>query len=190
MDHSRRSIASAIAVAPLAACQTVNRPQSEKTTMYGLIGKIRTVPGQREAFAVILIEGTTAMPGCLSYIVAADGSDSDALWVTEVWDSKASHQASLSLPSVKQAIAKGRALIASFGERFETVPIAGFGLAVKRTRRLTTPSSGRPKACFASFRPPLMSNVVRQRGRQWACVVLKVRCAVCRRPAHRLKQLW
>ena len=99
--------------------------------MYGLIGKMRTVPGQREAFAAILIEGTTAMPGCLSYIVAADGSDPDALWVTEVWDSKASHQASLSLPSVKQAIAKGRPLIASFGERFETVPVGRFGLVAK-----------------------------------------------------------
>lgn len=96
--------------------------------MYGLIGKIRTVPGQREAFAAILVEGTSAMPGCLSYVVAADGSDPDALWVTEVWDSKANHQASLSLPTVKQAIAKGRPLIASFAERFETVPIGGFGL--------------------------------------------------------------
>lgn len=99
--------------------------------MYGLTGKIRTIPGQREAFAALLIEGTSAMPGCLSYIVAADGADPDALWITEVWDSKASHQASLSLPSVRQAIAKGRALIASFGERFETVPVGGSGLTAK-----------------------------------------------------------
>ena len=99
--------------------------------MYGLIGKIRTAPGQREAFAALLVEGTSAMPGCLSYIVAADSSEPDALWVTEVWDSKASHQASLSLPSVKQAISKGRPLIASFGERFETVPVGGFGLPAK-----------------------------------------------------------
>ena len=99
--------------------------------MYGLIGKIRTAPGQREAFAALLVEGTSAMPGCLSYIVAADSSEPDALWVTEVWDSKASHQASLSLPSVKQAISKGRPLIASFGERFETVPVGGFDLAAK-----------------------------------------------------------
>jgi len=35
------------------------------------------------------------MPGCLSYVVAADATELDALWVTEVWESQASHQASL-----------------------------------------------------------------------------------------------
>jgi len=60
------------------------------------------------------------MPGCLSYIVAKDTSDAKAIWITEAWDSKASHEASLSLPSVKEAIAKGRPLIAVFGERVVT----------------------------------------------------------------------
>ena len=54
------------------------------------------------------------------------------LWVTEVWESSASHRASLSLPSVQQAIAKGKPLIASFGERFETKPIGGYGLSANR----------------------------------------------------------
>jgi quinol monooxygenase YgiN len=68
------------------------------------------------------------MPGCLSYIVARDDAGADALWVTEVWDTKASHQASLALPSVQAAIARGRPLIAGFGERFETTPVGGQGL--------------------------------------------------------------
>ena len=97
--------------------------------MYGLIGKIRSVPGQRDALASILIDGTAAMPGCLSYIVAADGSESDALWVTEVWNSSESHRASLALPVVREAIVKAKPLIAGFGERFETRPIGGFGLS-------------------------------------------------------------
>jgi quinol monooxygenase YgiN len=98
-------------------------------TMYGLIGKIRCVPGRRDALAAVLLEGTQAMPGCLSYIVANDVNDADALWVTEVWDSQASHRASLQLPAVQQAIAKGRPLIAGFGERFETMPLGGVGLS-------------------------------------------------------------
>ena len=97
--------------------------------MYGLIGKIRSVAGQRDALASILIEGTSAMPGCLSYVVAIDGSEPESLWVTEVWDSSASHRASLSLPAVQQAIAKAKPIIAGFGERFETRPIGGYGLA-------------------------------------------------------------
>jgi quinol monooxygenase YgiN len=96
--------------------------------MYGLIGKIKTVSGQRDALISILTEGVAGMPGCLSYIVAQDPTDADAIWVTEVWVDQASHQASLSLPSVQQAITRGRPLITGFGERFETIPVGGHGL--------------------------------------------------------------
>lgn len=96
--------------------------------MYGLIGKMMATPGQRDALMTILLEGVSVMPGCLSYIVAKDPHDANALWITEAWDSQASHAASLDLPSVKAAIAKGRPLIAGFGERFETVPVGGHGL--------------------------------------------------------------
>ena len=96
--------------------------------MYGLIGKINAVAGQRDALAAILLESTGAMPGCLSYVVATDAADPDALWVTEVWDSAASHQASITLPAVKAAITKGRPLIAGFSNRVETTPIGGVGL--------------------------------------------------------------
>ena len=96
--------------------------------MFGLIAKIKTAPGQRDALVAILVEGTAAMPGCLSYVVANDVADGDAIWVTEVWASRESHRASLSLPAVQQAIAKGRSLIAGFGERFETEPLGGQGL--------------------------------------------------------------
>lgn len=96
--------------------------------MYGLIGKMKAAPGQRDALIAILLEGLNNMPGCLSYIVAHDPADPDAIWITEAWDSKANHQASLALPAVKAAIAKGRPLIAGFGERFETAPVGGQGL--------------------------------------------------------------
>ena len=58
-----------------------------------------------------------------------DPADDDALWITEVWDSAASHQASLALPAVKDAIARGRPLIAGFDSRAETRPLGGHGLA-------------------------------------------------------------
>ena len=96
--------------------------------MYGLIGKMTTVAGQRDALIAILLEGTSGMPGCLSYIVACDLADPNAIWITEVWDSKASHDASLSLPGVREAIARGRPLIAGFGDRIETTPVGGQGL--------------------------------------------------------------
>ena len=96
--------------------------------MYGLIGKMRAVSGQRDALISILLNGVSDMPGCLSYVVARDPADADAIWVTEVWDSQASHKASLSLPSVKDAISRGKPLIASFDEYIETNPVGGHGI--------------------------------------------------------------
>jgi len=97
--------------------------------MYGLIGKMRTTPGQRDAVVAFLLEGVKDMPGCLSYVVAHDPNDADAIWITEAWDSRESHKASLALPGVQKAIAAARPFIAGFGERFETVPVGGQGLA-------------------------------------------------------------
>ena len=96
--------------------------------MYGLIGKMTAAAGRREDLIAILIDGTANMPGCLSYIIAKDPGEADAIWITEAWDNESSHKASLSLPSVKQAIAKARPLIAGFSNRVVTTPVGGHGL--------------------------------------------------------------
>lgn len=95
---------------------------------YGQIGRMIAKPGQRDALIAILLDGTRAMPGCLSYIVARDADDADALWITEVWDSEASHDAALQLPAVQTAITKGRDLIAKMDTGAVTVPVGGVGL--------------------------------------------------------------
>jgi len=96
--------------------------------MYGLIGKIMANPGNRDELVSILMQGANRMPGCLSYIVAKDSTDANAIWITEVWVDQASHQNSLSLPTVQAAISRGKPMIAGFGERFESIPIGGHGL--------------------------------------------------------------
>lgn len=101
---------------------------TEMAEMYGLIGKFVAVEGQRDALIAILLEGVAGMPGCLSYVVARDPADATAIWITEVWESEASHRASLSLPSVQKAIERGKPLIAGFGERVVTAPVGGHGL--------------------------------------------------------------
>jgi len=96
--------------------------------MYGLIGKMTAAAGKRDELVSILLDATGSMPGCLSYVIATDPMDEDGIWVTEVWDSTASHQGSLKLPAVQAAIAKARPLIAAFSNRVETVPVGGYGL--------------------------------------------------------------
>lgn len=128
MHLSRRTFV----VTAVTGCMVLTVPCMALTmgenSMYGLIGKLRAAPGQRDALIAILIEGVSDMPGCLSYVVAQDRADPDTIWVTEVWDSQASHKVSLSLPSVQDAIARGRPLIAAFDEHHETVPVGGHGI--------------------------------------------------------------
>ncbi|KRB30000.1 antibiotic biosynthesis monooxygenase [Mesorhizobium sp. Root695] len=101
--------------------------------MYGLIGKMRAARGQRDAVMDVLLSSTGAMPGCLSYIIARDPADADAIWVTEVWTDAESHKTSLQLPEVQAAIAKARPFVAGFEFQVETHPAGGVGLAGAKT---------------------------------------------------------
>lgn len=83
------------------ACAPAETFTMEEKKMCGLIGKITAVAGQRDALIAILLEGVADIPDCLSYVVAKDPADANAIWITEVWNSQTSHKASLSLPSVK-----------------------------------------------------------------------------------------
>ena len=125
-DPTRRHVvAGGLAAATLLALPV--NAATEKA-MHGLIGRMIAKEGERDSLIAILLEGINAMPGCLSYVVAKDVRDANAIWVTEVWDSKESHAASLKLPAVQAAIAKGRPLIAGFDSYNETIAVGGFGL--------------------------------------------------------------
>ena len=93
--------------------------------MYGLIGRMIAVEQRRDALIEIILDGVESMPGCLSYVVAKDAANHDAIWITEVWDSKASHEASLFLPAVQASIQKAMPLKAGFEESIVTEPVGG-----------------------------------------------------------------
>lgn len=129
MSIERRNFILATGAVMLAtACAPQQVMTKGESKMYGLIGKMTAAVGQRDALIAILLEGVADMPGCLSYVVAKDPSDANAIWVTEVWDTQASHQASLSLASVQQAIKRGKPLIAGFDKGTVTEPVGGHGL--------------------------------------------------------------
>lgn len=109
--------------------------------MYGLMGKMTAIPGQRDTLIAILLEGITEMPGCLSYVVARDPADENAIWITEVWDSEENHRVSLSLPQVQQTIAQARPLIADFGDHTVTEPAGGHGLGHLYTQNRSMPTA-------------------------------------------------
>ncbi|HRJ00452.1 MAG TPA: putative quinol monooxygenase [Hyphomonas sp.] len=100
-----------------------------ETAMYGLIGKFTAAEGKRDELIGHLLEGLRDMPGCLSYIVASDPVAPETIWVTEAWTDEDSHKASLSLPSVQDAIRKARPIIAGMESIAQTQPVGGHGLS-------------------------------------------------------------
>lgn len=106
----------------------------EASGMWGMIAKITLLPGKRDEMIQILKESAADMPGCLSYIVAKDAAEENTLWVSEVWDSMSSHDASLSLPAVKNSIPRGKAIVSNFERVAVTSPVWGTGLPMAHVR--------------------------------------------------------
>ncbi len=127
VDRREFSIGAALFVSGAATGCAATADQENE--MYGLIGKITAADGKRDKLALILLEGTKEMPGCQSYVIAADPHDANVLWVTEVWKDKEAHQQSLTLPSVQEAIAQGRPFITGMDRISETQVMGGHGLA-------------------------------------------------------------
>jgi quinol monooxygenase YgiN len=98
--------------------------------MYGLQGKMVAKAGQRDALLALLLEASRGepMPGCRLYVVSEVPAEPDAIAITEVWDDKAAHDASLHLESVRALIRRARPLIGGMGESLELRPVGGQGL--------------------------------------------------------------
>ena len=101
--------------------------QEPDQPLFGLIGSMTAKPGQRAALAAAIAAGADSLPGCYSYVISADTTNPDLVWITEVWESKAAHDASLKLPQVQDAIAKARPLVAAVGSQTLVTPLAGGG---------------------------------------------------------------
>ena len=92
--------------------------------MYGLIVKLTSASGCRaELIEVLGGDDSHTIPGCLSFIVAEDSADEDVLWITEVWDSEASHKASLDFPPSNAGLPAIETLVARHATIAVTKPV-------------------------------------------------------------------
>jgi len=98
--------------------------------MYGYLGSMRTRHSYRDEVVEILLSGVDGLRavGCELYLVGVSDDDPTMIWVTEVWQSKAAHDASLSLPAAQAAIAKAMPLLAGEFTRQELTMVGGLGL--------------------------------------------------------------
>jgi quinol monooxygenase YgiN len=92
---------------------------------------MKTRPGHRDDVVSILLDGIDRFrtAGCHAYIVSLSNADSDTIHVTEVWQSKAHHEASLQLPDVKASIAKAMPMLAGEFTSEELNVVGGLGLS-------------------------------------------------------------
>jgi quinol monooxygenase YgiN len=95
--------------------------------MYGLIVRMTVIPGRRDEVIALLAECSRDMPGCSIYTIARDAENENVLWVTEVWESEAAHDASLTLRAVQAAIPRVKPLVAKLEKVAITEPVAGIG---------------------------------------------------------------
>lgn len=82
---------------------------------YGLNGKLEATKGNGDQLAEILIRASQLvrmMDGCLLYMVSLDSQNPDLIWVTEVWEDKESHDASLKSEAVKALIGEAMPILA------------------------------------------------------------------------------
>ncbi len=97
---------------------------------YGYIGSMKTKPGNRDDVVAILLSGADGLraAGCQLYVVGVSATDDVTIWVSEVWQSKEHHDASLRLPETRAAIATAMPMLTGEFTSQETTVAGGLGL--------------------------------------------------------------
>jgi quinol monooxygenase YgiN len=97
---------------------------------YGYIGSMKTRSGHRDEVVSILLSGVDGLraAGCDLYVVSLSETDADTIWVSEVWQSKEHHDASLRLPETRAAIGKAMPMLTGEFTSQELTVAGGPGL--------------------------------------------------------------
>ena len=97
---------------------------------YGYIGSMKTKAGHRDDVVAILLNGVDGLrqAGCDLYVVSVSDADNVTIWVSEIWQTKEQHDASLQLPETKAAIGKAMPMLTGEFTRQELTVIGGLGI--------------------------------------------------------------
>jgi len=96
--------------------------------MYLLHGKLTAKAGQSEELATILLEASRLVAtakGCKLYVIGRDQNDPDAVFVTEIWESKEDHDNSLKAEGVRELIMKAMPIVAGAPQKGQELEILG-----------------------------------------------------------------
>ncbi|WBB50335.1 antibiotic biosynthesis monooxygenase [Verrucosispora sp. WMMA2044] len=91
---------------------------------------MKSTPGHRDEVVDILLRGVEGLRliGCQLYVVSVSDTDDVTIWVSEVWESKEQHDASLQLPETRAAINKAMPMLTGEFTGQEVTVVGGLGL--------------------------------------------------------------
>lgn len=95
---------------------------------YLLHGKLTAKQGHQGELAEILLEASkliSGAKGCIVYAIGKDDNEPDAVYVTEVWDSKEDHDNSLNVKGVRELIMKAMPIIDGQPQKGQELAILG-----------------------------------------------------------------
>jgi quinol monooxygenase YgiN len=98
---------------------------------HGIYVRFRALPGRGDDLATALLDGLDSfgeIPECELCLVNRSPTDPDAVYVTEVWRSRAEHEAFAARDDVQEFIHAVHALAAEPPEITYVVPVGGVGL--------------------------------------------------------------
>lgn len=81
---------------------------------FGLHGSLKAKKGKGSQLAGLLLKASkvlASVAGCRLYMISIDSEDGDLIWVTEAWDSKENHAASLQDERIRSIIGEAMPLL-------------------------------------------------------------------------------
>lgn len=104
--------------------------KKENVMKFGMQGVLTAVEGKGEELANIMLQASrvvSSIDGCLLYIVQQSLTDDSKVLITEVWENKDAHQASLTDERVRELIMKAKPIIVGM-EHHPAVFVGGHGV--------------------------------------------------------------
>lgn len=119
--------------------QTIDSSESEimvqtkyDQSKYGLYARLQAREGKGKELVSILLQAAeiiSRIEECHLYLINTDQSNSDLIWVTEVWNTKEAHDRSLTIEDVRQLIGQAMPLLDEHQEKGpELLVVGGWGL--------------------------------------------------------------
>lgn len=90
----------------------------------GVVAHILAKPGQRDAL-IEALRPLARMEGLIDIVVAKDTENPDAVWLTEIWESKELHDAATTGAVFKVALVRLHQVMLKIEQNYKTVPEFG-----------------------------------------------------------------